>query len=76
MKGDRLTDERIQAAQCSMINGEKAIDRFEGFISKIEDFHRLINFLEVITCISYNVIPVYIVIYISYSGRFCLKCTY
>lgn len=37
-KGGRLTDERIQAAQCSMINGEKAIYCFEGFISKIEEF--------------------------------------
>lgn len=52
-KGDRLTDERIQAAQSSMVNGEKSIDRLEGFISKIEDFHRLMNFLEVTihTCI-------------------------
>ncbi|XP_078327741.1 uncharacterized protein LOC111126657 [Crassostrea virginica] len=44
--GDRLTDERIQAAQSSMVNGAKSVDRLEGFISKIEDFHRLMNFLE------------------------------
>ena len=45
--GDRLTDERIQCAQEAMLNGDTSVDRLEGFISKIEDFHRLMNFLEV-----------------------------
>jgi hypothetical protein len=45
--GDRLTDERIQCAQEAMLNGNSSTDRLEGFISKIEDFHRLMNFLEV-----------------------------
>lgn len=45
--GDRLTDERVQGAQNAMSNARSAIERLEGFISKIEDFHRLMNFLEV-----------------------------
>jgi len=45
--GDRLTDERIQSAQNAMANGHTGVERLEGFISKIEDFHRLMNFLEV-----------------------------
>jgi hypothetical protein len=45
--GDRLTDERIQAAQGAMSNGETQLERLQGFVSKIEDFHRLMNFLEV-----------------------------
>ncbi|OWF47690.1 hypothetical protein KP79_PYT01282 [Mizuhopecten yessoensis] len=49
--GDRLTDERFQGAQQALSNGETASDRLEGFISKIEDFHRLMNFLEVIMII-------------------------
>ncbi|XP_069109713.1 uncharacterized protein [Argopecten irradians] len=52
--GDRLTDERIQGAQQAMANSEKSIDRLEGFISKIEDFHRLMNFLEAICRLTYN----------------------
>ncbi|KAL3847093.1 hypothetical protein ACJMK2_018023, partial [Sinanodonta woodiana] len=44
--GDRLTDERVQGAQNAMSNAGSAIERLEGFISKIEDFHRLMNFLE------------------------------
>nr|XP_022292945.1 uncharacterized protein LOC111103777 [Crassostrea virginica] len=45
--GDRLTDERIQSAQEAMSNNESPLEKLEGFISKIEDFHRLMNFLEV-----------------------------
>ncbi|XP_033759941.1 uncharacterized protein LOC117342076 [Pecten maximus] len=52
--GDRLTDERIQTAQEAMVNNEKATDRLEGFISKIEDFHRLMNFLEAIWKLTYS----------------------
>nr|XP_022324952.1 uncharacterized protein LOC111125437 isoform X6 [Crassostrea virginica] len=46
--GDRLTDERIQCAQQAMVNSPTSIEKLEGFISKIEDFHRLMNFLEVL----------------------------
>lgn len=49
-KGDRLTDERVNGAQCAMKNEESPTERLEGFISKIEDFHRLMNFLEVLEC--------------------------
>ncbi|XP_061170260.1 uncharacterized protein LOC133179545 [Saccostrea echinata] len=52
--GDRLTDERIQCAQEAMLNGNTSDDRLEGFISKIEDFHRLMNFLEEIAKLTYN----------------------
>lgn len=45
--GDRLTDERVQSAQNAMRNADTAKEKLEGFISKIEDFHRLMNFLEV-----------------------------
>ncbi|XP_052797544.1 uncharacterized protein LOC128229766 isoform X1 [Mya arenaria] len=44
--GDRLTDEKIQVAQQAMRNADSGLERLEGFISKIEDFHRLMNFLE------------------------------
>ncbi|XP_061188750.1 uncharacterized protein LOC133196920 [Saccostrea echinata] len=44
--GDRLTDERIQCAQEAMLNGNTSDDRLEGFISKIEDFHRSMNFFR------------------------------
>lgn len=46
-QGDRLTDERIQCAQHAMENETTPLNRLEGFVSKIEDFHRLMNFLEV-----------------------------
>jgi hypothetical protein len=46
--GDRLTDERIQGAQRAMANAGTGKERLEGFISKIEDWHRMMNFLEVI----------------------------
>lgn len=49
-KGDRLTDERVNGAQCAMKNEESPTERLEGFISKIEDFHRLMNFLKVLEC--------------------------
>ncbi|XP_061174507.1 uncharacterized protein LOC133183583 [Saccostrea echinata] len=52
--GDQLTDERIQCAQEAMLNGNTSDDRLEGFISKIEDFHRLMNFLEAIAKLTYN----------------------
>ncbi|XP_056008253.1 uncharacterized protein LOC125657360 isoform X2 [Ostrea edulis] len=52
--GDRLTDERIQSAQEAMTNNENPLDKFEGFISKIEDFHRLMNFLEAIVLQTYS----------------------
>lgn len=47
--GDRLTDERVQVAQQAMANAETSLERLEGFISKIEDFHGSMNFLEVCT---------------------------
>ncbi|XP_061188680.1 uncharacterized protein LOC133196845 [Saccostrea echinata] len=46
--GDRLTDERVNGAQYAMKNGDSPTERLEGFISKIEDFHRLMNFIEAI----------------------------
>lgn len=49
--GDRLRDERIQSSQQAMLNAESPAGRLEGFISKIEDFHTLMNFLEV--CLNY-----------------------
>ncbi|XP_062600399.1 uncharacterized protein LOC134262037 [Saccostrea cucullata] len=52
--GDRLTDERIQSAQQAMLNAESPAGRLEGFISKIEDFHRLMNFLEAIAKLTYS----------------------
>lgn len=52
--GDRLTDERVQCAQQSVLNGDTASSRLEGFISKIEDFHRLMNFLEAICRLTYS----------------------
>ncbi|XP_053380076.1 uncharacterized protein LOC123537039 [Mercenaria mercenaria] len=52
--GDRLTDERIQLAQKAMSNADSGLERLEGFISKIEDFHRLMNFLEAIHRTTYN----------------------
>lgn len=45
--GDILTDERVQSAQKAMKNAVTAREKLEGFISKTEDFHRLMNFLEV-----------------------------
>lgn len=45
--GDILTDERVQSAQKAMKNAVTAREKLEGFICKIEDFHRLMNFLEV-----------------------------
>lgn len=52
--GDRLTDERVQSAQKAMSNAETAKERLEGFVSKIEDFHRLMNFLEAIHKLTYD----------------------
>ncbi|XP_063435141.1 uncharacterized protein LOC134716217 [Mytilus trossulus] len=52
--GDRLTDERIQGAQSAMGNADTAKEKLEGFISKTEDFHRLMNFLEAIHKLTYN----------------------
>nr|XP_022307392.1 uncharacterized protein LOC111113418 isoform X2 [Crassostrea virginica] len=52
--GDRLTDERIQSAQEAMKNADTPLERLEGFVSKIEDFHRLMNFLEAIHKLTYN----------------------
>jgi hypothetical protein len=36
-----------------MRNADNALDKLEGFISKMEDFHRLMNFLEVRLYISF-----------------------
>nr|XP_022298075.1 uncharacterized protein LOC111107257 isoform X3 [Crassostrea virginica] len=52
--GDRLTDERIQCAQQAMVNSPTSIEKLEGFISKIEDFHRLMNFLEAICKLTFD----------------------
>ncbi|XP_061174425.1 uncharacterized protein LOC133183487 [Saccostrea echinata] len=52
--GDRLTDERVQSAQEAMKNADTPLERLEGFISKIEDFHRMMNFLEAIHKLTYN----------------------
>ncbi|VDI37140.1 Hypothetical predicted protein [Mytilus galloprovincialis] len=52
--GDRLTDERVQSAQTAMSNADSPKEKLEGFISKIEDFHRLMNFLEAIYKLTYN----------------------
>lgn len=52
--GDRLTDERVQCGQQSVLNGDRASSQLEGIISKIEDFYRLMNFLEAICRLTYN----------------------
>lgn len=52
--GDRLTDERVQGSQMAMKNADSPRERLEGFISKIEDFHRLMNFLEAFFKLTYN----------------------
>ncbi|XP_071121775.1 uncharacterized protein [Mytilus edulis] len=51
--GDRLTDERIQSAQQAMSNGDTPKEKLQGFISKIEDWHRMMNFLEAICKLTY-----------------------
>lgn len=51
---DRLTDERIQSSQQAMLNAGSPAKRLEGFISKIEDSHRLMNFLEAIAKLTYS----------------------
>lgn len=48
--GDRLTDERQKA----MANAETPLQKLQGFVSKIEDFHRLMNFLEAIHKLTYS----------------------
>ncbi|KAK3095093.1 hypothetical protein FSP39_010192 [Pinctada imbricata] len=45
--GDRLTDERVQCAQVATKDSSTSKGRLEGFISKSEDFHRLMNLMEV-----------------------------
>nr|XP_022311471.1 uncharacterized protein LOC111116766 [Crassostrea virginica] len=45
--GDRLTDERVNGAQCAMKNEESPTERLEGFI-------RLMNFLEAIHKLTYD----------------------
>lgn len=45
--GDRFIDERVNGVQCVMKNENLFIERLEGFIFKIEDFYRFMNFLEV-----------------------------
>lgn len=57
-KGDRLTDERVNGVQRAMKNEESPTERFELFISKIEDFHRLMNFLEVLELLLLKVLVV------------------
>lgn len=52
--GDRLTDERIQAAQQAMGNSDSSKQKLQGFISKIEDWHRMMNFMEAICKLTYN----------------------
>ncbi|XP_063400161.1 uncharacterized protein LOC134684783 [Mytilus trossulus] len=52
--GDRLTDERVQSAQTAISNADSPKEKLKGFISKIEDFHRLMNFLEAIYKLTYN----------------------
>lgn len=45
--GDGLIDERVQGAQRAMENAETSKGKLH-FISKIEDWHRMMNFLEAI----------------------------
>lgn len=69
--GDRLTDERVQCAQAAMSNAETPKQRLEGFISKTEDFHRLMNFLEVsfqISSSEFFWLPVFSCLYVNVSS--------
>jgi hypothetical protein len=43
----------VQGAQNAMRNADNALEKLEGFISKMEDFHRLMNFLEARLYISF-----------------------
>ncbi|XP_048251373.1 uncharacterized protein LOC125379194 [Haliotis rufescens] len=52
--GDRLTNERVQGAQNAMRNVPTAKEKLVGFLSKTEDFHRLMNFLEAVTKMTYS----------------------
>lgn len=44
----------MQAAQKAMANAETPLQKLQGFVSKIEDFHRLMNFLEAIHKLTYS----------------------
>ncbi|KAK3083023.1 hypothetical protein FSP39_011873 [Pinctada imbricata] len=52
--GDRLTDERDQCAQVATKDSSTSKGRLEGFISKSEDFHRLMNLMEAIFKLTYS----------------------
>ncbi|KAK3108646.1 hypothetical protein FSP39_012456 [Pinctada imbricata] len=52
--GDRLTDERVQCAQVATKDSSTSKGRLEGFISKSEDFHRLMNLMEAIFKLTYS----------------------
>ncbi|KAK3086218.1 hypothetical protein FSP39_015363 [Pinctada imbricata] len=52
--GDQLTDERVQCAQVATNDSSTSKRRLEGFISKSEDFHRLMNLMEAIFKLTYS----------------------
>lgn len=54
-----------------MLNAGSPAGRLEGFISKIEDFHRLMNFLEV--CVNYLLKEIITMFYVKKKKRTNMK---
>lgn len=51
-----------------MLNAESPAGRLEGFISKIEDFHRLMKFFEV--CVNYLLKEIITILYVKKKNKY------
>ena len=59
----------MQSAQQAMSNADTGKEKLEGFISKIEDWHRMMNFLEVIDSYNHFIICIYVEIVMDFISN-------
>ena len=55
-RGDQLTVERAQSAERARSQSQTATDRLDGLHPKIEDWHALVNFYQVLIIIKFIII--------------------
>ena len=55
LRGDQLTCERTRGAQKARVQAENAKDRLKGFAAKVEDWHALMAYYQVIWQVLYSV---------------------
>jgi len=73
--GDQLTTERVRGCRRTRSNATKTVEKLEGLIPVVEDWHSKVALLKVYACTHHNYINVYVNSYMFCYRLFERGCT-